>query len=107
MARRSFLDESRFCLQYQDGHIRDWRHCGEHRLTTCIPHRQNDPAPVVMVWDAIGYTSWPSLVCIDGTLNSARYTSGVLRPVALPFIRELCETLHFSRIMHDCMLPVL
>ncbi|GFY03987.1 transposable element Tcb1 transposase [Trichonephila clavipes] len=35
---------------------------------------------------AIGYTS---LVLLDGTLNSARYIFGVLRPVALPFISAL------------------
>ncbi|GFV98184.1 transposable element Tcb1 transposase [Trichonephila clavipes] len=32
---------------------------------------------------------WVTLVRIDGTLNSARYFSGVLRPVALHFIRAL------------------
>ncbi|GFU99005.1 hypothetical protein TNCV_3382491 [Trichonephila clavipes] len=38
-----------------------------------------------MVWGAIVYTSRSSLVRIDGTLTSARYISGVLLPVALPF----------------------
>ncbi|GFY01869.1 transposable element Tcb1 transposase [Trichonephila clavipes] len=39
-----------------------------------------------MVWDANGYTSLSPLV---RTLNSARYISSVLRPVALHFIRAL------------------
>ncbi|GFV52972.1 netrin receptor UNC5C [Trichonephila clavipes] len=43
----------------------------------------------MMVWSAIGYTSRSPLVRIDGTLNSARYISGVLRLVALPFMRVL------------------
>ncbi|GFV03865.1 transposable element Tcb1 transposase [Trichonephila clavipes] len=34
---------------------------------------------------AIGYTSWSPLVGIEGSLNSACYISGVLRPVALSF----------------------
>ncbi|GFY06030.1 transposable element Tcb1 transposase [Trichonephila clavipes] len=43
----------------------------------------------MMVWGAIGFTSRSPLVRVDGTLNSARYISGVLRSVALPFIRAL------------------
>ncbi|GFT12528.1 transposable element Tcb1 transposase [Trichonephila clavipes] len=42
-----------------------------------------------MLWNAIGYRFWSSLVHIGGTLNSTRYISGVLRPVALSFIRPL------------------
>ncbi|GFU88185.1 transposable element Tcb1 transposase [Trichonephila clavipes] len=42
----------------------------------------------MMVWGTIGYTSRSPLVCINNTLNSARYSSDVLRPVALPFIRN-------------------
>ncbi|GFV07738.1 hypothetical protein TNCV_4942401 [Trichonephila clavipes] len=38
---------------------------------------------------AAGRTSRSLLVHIDGTLNSVRYISGVLRPVALPFTRAL------------------
>ncbi|GFW23984.1 hypothetical protein TNCV_4950301 [Trichonephila clavipes] len=59
-----------------------------------------------MVWGAIGYTSRSTVVCIDGTLNSARYISGVLRSWLYPLV-EPCETPRFSRIMHNRMLPVL
>ena len=41
------------------------------------------------VWGTIGYMSWPSLICIVGTLNSARYISVLLRCAGLPFIRVL------------------
>ncbi|GFX45804.1 transposable element Tcb1 transposase [Trichonephila clavipes] len=84
-----FSDESRFCLQHQDGSIRVWRHLGEHTLTACICLRDIGPSPAVTVWGAIGYTSRSPLVSIDRTLNSARYIFGVLRPVALPFIQAL------------------
>ncbi|GFV34841.1 transposable element Tc1 transposase [Trichonephila clavipes] len=81
--------ESRFCLQHQEGRTRVLRHPGEPTLAACILHRQTGPSPGVMVWGVIGYASRSPLVHIDGTLNSARYISGVLRPVALPFTRSL------------------
>ncbi|GFX96176.1 uncharacterized protein TNCV_2290651 [Trichonephila clavipes] len=101
-----FSGESRFCLQYQDCQIRDWRYRDERTLAACIRHRHTGPSPGVRVWDAIEYTSRSHLARIDGTLNSARYISGVIRLVALPFIRALCETLLFSRIKRDHMFPV-
>ncbi|GFW01752.1 hypothetical protein TNCV_1232521 [Trichonephila clavipes] len=52
-------------------------------------HRPTGPSPGVMVRAAIGHTSRSPLVCIDDTLNSAGNTSGLLRPVALPFIPAL------------------
>ncbi|GFU90813.1 uncharacterized protein TNCV_5033831 [Trichonephila clavipes] len=91
-ARRSWL---RLPLQlhqdrsHQDGRIHVWRYRGEHTLTACIRHRHTSPSPDVMVWGTIGYTSRLPLVHTDGTLNSACYISGVLRPVAQPFIRAL------------------
>ncbi|GFV12638.1 hypothetical protein TNCV_4425911 [Trichonephila clavipes] len=54
-----------------------------------------------MKWGAIGYFSQSPLVCIDCTLNSARYD-----PWLYPLF-ESCETLRFSRIMHNHKLPVL
>ncbi|GFW60976.1 transposable element Tcb1 transposase [Trichonephila clavipes] len=76
-------------LEHQDGRFSVWRHRGERRLAACIRHHHTDPSPAVMVWSAIVYKSRSSLVHIDGTLNSARYISGMLRPLALPFIRAL------------------
>ncbi|GFW70545.1 uncharacterized protein TNCV_1623781 [Trichonephila clavipes] len=76
---REVIDESRFCLQHQDGHIRVWQHRGERTFVECIHHRHTGPSPGVMVWGgAIGYTSQSPLVSIDGTLNSVRYISSVL-----------------------------
>ncbi|GFT67180.1 uncharacterized protein TNCV_783321 [Trichonephila clavipes] len=78
-----------FARQHQDGRIRVWRHRGERILAACIYHRYTGPSPGGRLWDAIGYTSWSSLVHIDDTLNSVRYISGVFRPLTLPFIRAL------------------
>ncbi|GFW76717.1 transposable element Tcb1 transposase [Trichonephila clavipes] len=43
-----FSDESRFCLQHQDGHIRVWRHRGERAMAACIRHRLTGPSLGVM-----------------------------------------------------------
>ncbi|GFW04114.1 transposable element Tcb1 transposase [Trichonephila clavipes] len=88
----AFLDaasQAEASPMHQDGRIRvRWRR-GDRTLAACIRHRHTGLSPDMMVWDAIGYTSQSPLVRIDGTLNSARYISGVLRPVALPFIGVL------------------
>ncbi|GFU17226.1 transposable element Tcb1 transposase [Trichonephila clavipes] len=75
--------------QHQDGYIRVRWHGGERTSATSIRLRRTGPSLGMMVWGAIGYTSRSPLVRIDGTLNRARYTSEVLRPVSLPFIRVL------------------
>ncbi|GFU47635.1 transposable element Tcb1 transposase [Trichonephila clavipes] len=51
--------------------------------------RHPSPPPGVMVRVVIGYTSRLPLVYNDGTLNSVRYVSGVLRLVVLSIIRVL------------------
>ncbi|GFX38715.1 transposable element Tcb1 transposase [Trichonephila clavipes] len=64
-------------------------HLGERILAAYIRNRHTGPSPDMMVWGSIGYTSRLPLVRIDGTFNSARYISDVLRPLALLFIRNL------------------
>ncbi|GFV82494.1 transposable element Tcb1 transposase [Trichonephila clavipes] len=102
-----FTDESRICLQHHDGRIRVWRHRGEGMLNSGVMHHHTDPAPVIMVWGGIGYSSRTSLVCIAGTLNSQRYISEVLEPVVLPYLQGLATAifqqdnvrLHVARIV--------
>ncbi|GFU87933.1 uncharacterized protein TNCV_1335031 [Trichonephila clavipes] len=48
-ARTVRRNESRFCLQHQDGRIRVLRQRGERTLAACIRHRHTDPSPVVMI----------------------------------------------------------
>ncbi|GFX26598.1 transposable element Tcb1 transposase [Trichonephila clavipes] len=48
-----FSDESRICLQHQDGRIRVWKHRGERMLNSCVMHRHTGPAPGIMVWDGM------------------------------------------------------
>ncbi|GFU56355.1 transposable element Tcb1 transposase [Trichonephila clavipes] len=88
-----FTEESRICLQHHDGRIRVWRHRGERMLNSCVMHRHTGPAPRVMVWGGIGYHSRTPLVRITGTLNSQRYISEVLEPVALPYLQGLATAI--------------
>ncbi|GFY16447.1 transposable element Tcb1 transposase [Trichonephila clavipes] len=88
-----FTDESRICLQHQDGRIRVWRHRGERMLHSCVMHRHTGPAPCIMVCGGIGYHSRTPLVRISGTLNSQRYISEVLEPVALPYFQGLATAI--------------
>ncbi|GFV26808.1 transposable element Tcb1 transposase [Trichonephila clavipes] len=74
---------------HQDGRIRVWWHRRERTLVACISYRRSGPSPGVVVCEAIGYTSRSPLVRIGGTLNCAHYIFGLLRPMALPFIRSL------------------
>ena len=88
-----FSDESRFCVQHHDGRIRVWRHRGERTWPACIRYRHTGPAPGVMVWAAIGYTTRTPLVRVVGNLNSQRYISQILRPVAVPYLRGLGDVI--------------
>ncbi|GFU96827.1 transposable element Tcb1 transposase [Trichonephila clavipes] len=72
-------------------------HLDERTLPECICHRHTGRPPVVMAWDVIGYTSLSHPVCIEGTLNRARYISVMLRPVYLPFTRAL-RNLFFQQV---------
>ncbi|GFV70797.1 transposable element Tcb1 transposase [Trichonephila clavipes] len=65
-----------------------WYRC-ELPLEACIRRQHTGPSTGMIIWGAIGYTSQSPLFQIDGTLNSVRYISGVLRPIPLSFIRAL------------------
>ena len=76
-------------MQYSDDYIRVWRLRGERTLPACIRYRSIGPAPGVMVWAAIGYTTRTSLVPIDCNLNTDHYIFGILRPVIVPYLKDL------------------
>ncbi|GFT09368.1 transposable element Tcb1 transposase [Trichonephila clavipes] len=99
-----FTNESRICLQHQDGRIRVWRNRRERMLNM---HHNTGPAPGNTVWGDIGYHSRTPLVRIADTLNSQRYISQVLEPVVLPYLQGLATPIfqqdnarpHVSRIV--------
>ncbi|GFW62686.1 transposable element Tc1 transposase [Trichonephila clavipes] len=86
-------DESRICLQQNDGRIRVWRHRGERMLNSWVMYRHTGPAPDIRVWGCTGYHSRIPLVRIAGTLSRQRYISEVLEPVVLPDLQGLATAL--------------
>ncbi|GFX20835.1 uncharacterized protein TNCV_78901 [Trichonephila clavipes] len=87
----SLLTSDAFGLQHHDGRIPVWKHHGERMLNSCVMHRHTGPAPVIMVWDSIGYHSRTPLVRIAGEFarrphdacSSPRYDSGGMDYITL------------------------
>ncbi|GFX74762.1 uncharacterized protein TNCV_3121911 [Trichonephila clavipes] len=69
--------------------VRVWRYRGERTFAACIRHRYTGSSYGGMIWGTIVYTLQSRFVRTDSTLNSARYISGVLRALSLPFIQAL------------------
>ncbi|GFV62127.1 hypothetical protein TNCV_4109301 [Trichonephila clavipes] len=67
--KRKRVDESRFCLQHQDGRTRVRWHRGECTLTACFHHHHTGPSTGMMVWGAFGCTSQSPLVRINGNFE--------------------------------------
>ncbi|GFW42626.1 transposable element Tcb1 transposase [Trichonephila clavipes] len=65
----------------------------ERGLNSCVMHRHTGPAPGIMVWCGIGYSSRTPPVRISGTFNSLRYISEVLEPVVLPYLQGLATAI--------------
>ncbi|GFV30853.1 transposable element Tcb1 transposase [Trichonephila clavipes] len=85
-----FTVESCTCPQHHNGRIQVWRHRGERMLNICVMHRHTGSA--LGLWygaGGIGCHSSTPLVRIAGILNSQRYISEVLEPVALPYLQGL------------------
>ncbi|GFU86996.1 hypothetical protein TNCV_486071 [Trichonephila clavipes] len=90
------VEESRLCLQHQDGRFRVRWHRGKRALTAYIRLHHTGQSPRVMAWVAIGYTPWSHLVHIDGTLNRACYISAIV--LACPFIRSFTSRKLWSMV---------
>ncbi|GFY10426.1 transposable element Tcb1 transposase [Trichonephila clavipes] len=88
-----FTDESCICFQHHDGRIRVWRHRRERMLNNSVMHHHTGPAPGIMVRGGIGYHCHPPLVRMDDTLNSQRYISELLEPVAFPCLQGLATAI--------------
>ncbi|GFS70661.1 transposable element Tcb1 transposase [Trichonephila clavipes] len=52
-----YTDECCFCLQYDDGWIRVWRHHGERQLNCCVMDHHTGPEPGIMVRGGIVFTA--------------------------------------------------
>lgn len=84
-----FSDESRFCLQHNDGRQHVRRRRGERAHASTIVERHTGPTPGIMVWGAISYDSRSPLVVVEGTMTARRYVDQVIRPVVIPFMNTI------------------
>ena len=81
-----FSDESRFCLNTNDGRERVWRRDHERYAECCIREVDRWGGPSVMVWGGINTNFRTELVTIAGNLTAQRYVDEVLEPHLIPFM---------------------
>ena len=68
----AFSDESRFCVQYFDGHERVRWLPGEYTLPACIRYRHRESVNGTILWATIWYTARKSLIRINGMYVQGR-----------------------------------
>ena len=76
-------------MQYFYDPMRVWRLRENRTSPVCIRYRHSGSAPGEIVWTAIGQTIRLSPALIKGNLKADRYTSGILPPVLVPYLRCL------------------
>ncbi|UYV84045.1 Transposase [Cordylochernes scorpioides] len=89
-----FSDESRFCLSSDSRRVRVWRRRGERSNPAAIVERPTVRQGGIMVWGAIAYDSRSPLLRIQGTMTAQRYVDDVLRPVTLPYLQGVPNSLY-------------
>ncbi|UYV84631.1 Transposase [Cordylochernes scorpioides] len=89
-----FSDESRFCLSSDSCPVRVWRRRGERSNPAAIVERPTVRQRGIMVWGAIAYDSRSPLLRIQGTMTAQRYVDDVLRPVTLPYLQGVPNSLY-------------
>ncbi len=85
-----FSDESRFCLDVNDGRQRVWRRRGERYADCTVSQHDRYGGGSVMVWAGIWVGGRTDLVVFrQGTLTGVRYVNEVIRPQVIPTARQL------------------
>ena len=80
-----FSDESWFCLDHPDEHMRCYHINGEHYSDACVLKRDHFGGPSVIVWGAISFHRHSELTCVQDNLAGERYCDKILVPVVIPF----------------------
>ena len=84
-----FADESKFNAQNCDGRTRVHRQRDQRSSENCVQKRNfGSGGGSVHVWVGITQFNETDLVILNGNVNARRYIDNVLRPVALPFLRQ-------------------
>ena len=92
-----FTDESRFCIDMNDGRAKVWRRPGERYADCCVRESSRWGGGSVMVWGGISWRHRTPLVLIDGNLTARRYIDEVLEPVVVPFLHNNADVTLFQQ----------
>ena len=84
-----FSDESKFNLLTSDRRIHVWRRRGERFQPDCIQQVVPHGGGSVMVWGGFSSHFRTPLYHIQGNLTAVRYRDEILRPIALPLLRQI------------------
>ncbi|XP_062611745.1 uncharacterized protein LOC134273568 [Saccostrea cucullata] len=80
-----WTDESRFCLDFNDGRRRVWRKKNERYKDCCITEHDRFGCGSVMVWAGISYDGSTDLYVIrNGSLTGVCYRDEILAPIVRP-----------------------
>lgn len=81
-----WTDESRFCLDFNDGSRRVWRKKNERFKDCCVAEHDRFGGGSVMVWAGISYGGSTDLYVIrNRSLTGVRYRDEILVPIIRPY----------------------
>ena len=83
-----FTDESRFCLDFSDGRVRNWRRTGERFTNACVHERDRYGGGSVMVWGGICFGLRTELRFVDGALTAQQFRERILEPCVVAVVRQ-------------------
>ena len=72
-----------------DGRIRVWRRNGEIHLEPTVQPTMAYNDGSVMIWAGISLNGRTALVVVPGNLNGRRYIDEILRPLVVPYLRQM------------------
>lgn len=103
-----FSDRSWLNVQYSYGRIHVWRRRVQPTSLAYVRYRHRGPAPCVMIWVAVEYTTRTSLVWIDCNL----YSDGNISTYLISYVEWLfsvfqaCQVPSFNKITQDHTLHI-
>ena len=83
-----FTDESKFNVDNSDGRARVYRERSQRFAEDNILKCYRGGGGSVHVWGGITQFNKTVIVILNGNVNARRYIDNVLRPVAVPFMRQ-------------------
>ena len=80
-----FTDESKFCVDFNDGRRRVWRQKNKQFRDCCIQEHDRFGGPSVLVWGGVSYDESTDLYIIqNGAFTSVRYRDEILDAFVRP-----------------------